>query len=77
MPSLRKVYKTGSVVVINYPEVFRDLCELPVGSTAQLDCYTPKTLLREFGVAELIINQLVLSDEHFVTVPKHVDGGTR
>ena len=74
MPSIRKVYKTGSVTVINMPEVFRELCGLPVGSSARLDCYTPKGLLRDFGVAELIIDQLVVSDEHFITVRRHQEG---
>lgn len=71
MPAIRKVYKSGTATVVNIPEIMRDLCDLPQGASARLDCYTPNSLLREFGVAPSIIDQLVLQEEHFIIVRRH------
>jgi len=71
MAQLRKVYKTGSVTVINYPEVFRDLCNLGVGDTAELSCYTARSLLMEIGVSDAVAQQIPLGDAHFIVVRRH------
>lgn len=71
MPELRTMYSTGSAVVVNIPKIYREIADLGQGVTAQLDLVTPKQLLRDMGVAEAVISQMELSEEHFITVRRH------
>ena len=71
MPTIRKVYRSGSVAVVNIPSIHRELCGLGIGTSAEVAVHTAAGLLEEMGVSPAIIQTIALSQEHFVVVRKH------
>ncbi len=71
MPSIRTMYSTGSGVVVNVPKIYRELCGLMAGASAEVDIHTQRSLLLSMGVAEAVVSQMELSDEQFITVRRY------
>ena len=71
MPTIRKVYKSGSVSVVNLPPAYREIADLPEGCSAQIEVWTARKLLESMGVAPSIVQQIELSEEHFITIRRH------
>jgi hypothetical protein len=74
VPVIRKVYSTGSAVVIGLPVAYRDLTGLEPGVDVVLEVTTPKQLLEALGVAPATIAVMDLPEEHFIIVRKHEPG---
>lgn len=73
MPQIRKLYLSGQVAVVSLPEIYREQCRMVVGDSLELTLHTARSMLREFGVTEPIIQQMDLGDRQFVVIEKHVE----
>lgn len=73
MPQIRKLYLSGQVAVVSLPEIYREQCRMVVGDSLELSLHTARSILREMGVAETIIEQMPLGDRQFILIDKHVE----
>lgn len=73
MAQIRKLYLSGQVAVVSLPEIYREQCRMVVGDSLELSLHTARSILREMGVAETIIEQMALGDRQFIVIDKHIE----